>query len=73
MDTYYKYMKVRDIPDKYPFTKAQIRVWLLTRQANGLYKCIRKVGKNLYIREDLFMKWIETHAEKALLKVKNVK
>ena len=35
---------------------------LLKKNKNGLDKCIRKIGKRLYIRIDLFDNWIESQA-----------
>ncbi len=46
-----------------PFNKGQIRHHLLHRDTNGLNKAARKVGKTLLIRMDLFLDWIESHAE----------
>ena len=48
----------------YPFTKGQLRALLLSRNENGLDKCVRKIGKRLYIRKDLFDEWIEQHQGK---------
>ena len=48
---------------KYPFSESQIRHYLLHRHRNGLSSAIRKIGKRLYIRLDLFEKWIESQAE----------
>ena len=47
----------------YPFTLGQMRHFLLMRHKNGLEKAIRKVGKRLYIRADLFEEWIESQSE----------
>lgn len=56
-----KYLTIKQIVDSpsYPFTEGQIRNFLLERKSNGLRKCIRKIGKRIYIREDLFIEWIE--------------
>lgn len=48
---------------KYPFTLGQMRAFLLDRETNGLEPAIRKIGKRLYIRTDLFDKWIDNHKE----------
>lgn len=60
-----KYIKVNDLISErnYPFTKGQIRQFLLDRKRNGLYKAIRKIGKCLYVRIDLFDEWIESFKE----------
>jgi hypothetical protein len=44
---------------RYPFTIGQIRHLLLYRHRNGLQKAVRKVGKRLMFRIDLFEQWIE--------------
>jgi hypothetical protein len=49
---------------KYPFTMGQLRQLLLFRHRNGLDNCVRKIGKTLLIRMDLFEKWIEEQKEK---------
>lgn len=49
---------------KYPFTMGQLRHYLLKRHKNGLEKAVRKIGKRLYIRKDLFNKWIEEQSNK---------
>lgn len=43
----------------YPFTMGQIRHFLLMRHRNGLVNAVRKLGKRLYLRKDLFDLWIE--------------
>jgi hypothetical protein len=48
---------------KYPFTIGQIRHLLLFRHRNGLQNSVRKVGKRLMFRMDLFEKWIEEQKE----------
>lgn len=47
----------------YPFTLGQIRHYLLMRHRNGLDKAVRKIGKRLYLRKDLFDHWIEEQKE----------
>lgn len=44
---------------KYPFTMGQLRHYLLNRHKNGLEVAVRRIGKRLYLREDLFNAWIE--------------
>jgi len=45
---------------KYPFTMGQIRHLLLHRHRNGLQEAVRKVGKRLVLRVDLFEQWIDS-------------
>jgi hypothetical protein len=49
--------------DQFPFTIGQLRHLLLHRHKNGLKKAVRRIGKRLYIRRDLFEQWIEEQKE----------
>ena len=44
---------------RYPFTMGQIRHLLLYRHKNGLQEAVRRIGKRLMFRLDLFEQWIE--------------
>jgi len=44
---------------KYPFTMGQMRHLLLHRHRNGLQNAVRKIGKGLVLRIDIFDAWIE--------------
>jgi hypothetical protein len=61
----FEYWSPRQIVDsgKYPFTMGQIRHLLLFRHKNGLQDAIRKIGKRLMFRVDLFDQWIEGQKE----------
>ena len=60
-----KYLTLKQIvaEDRYPFTMGQLRDFLIFRKKNGLFKCVRKIGKKVYLRVDLFEAWIESHNE----------
>ena len=60
---YWELKQIENSP-KYPFSKGQIDYHLLNRHKNGLFKAVRKIGKRLYIRMDLFDLWIELQKEK---------
>lgn len=60
----FEYITFKQILDNYPFTKGQMRQFLLYRNTNGLDKAIRKIGKTLYFRVDLLEQWIESYANK---------
>ncbi|MBX9745068.1 MAG: hypothetical protein K2X08_07670 [Chlamydiales bacterium] len=47
---------------KYPLSMGQVRHLLLFRHRNGLQKAVRKIGKRLMLRVDLFDQWIEKQA-----------
>jgi hypothetical protein len=49
--------------NKYPFTEGQLKFYMLHRKENGLDIAIRKMGKCLFIRMDLFEMWIESYRE----------
>jgi hypothetical protein len=57
------YLETKQIGEgnHYPFTLGQMRHFLLMRHKNGLQKAVRKIGKRLYIRKDLFEQWIESY------------
>ena len=59
--TNYEYWSPQQIVSsgKYPFTMGQIRHFLLYRHRNGLQNAVRKIGKRLVLRTDLFDQWIE--------------
>lgn len=61
-----KYLSIKDIieGDEYPFTIGQVRHFLMRRHKSGLQNAIRKIGKRLYLRQDLFEQWIESQATK---------
>lgn len=50
---------------KYPFTMGQVRHLLLYRHRNGLQEAVRKIGKRLVLRIDLFDQWIESQASRS--------
>lgn len=58
MTTYLSAQQIVDSP-RYPFSMGQLRSFLLKRHINGLEKAVRRIGKRLYLRQDLFDQWIE--------------
>ena len=60
-----KYMSIKDIvnDDKYPFSLGQLRALITNRHKNGLAISIRKIGRRVYIREDLFDQWMDSHSD----------
>lgn len=61
----FEYWSPRQVVDsgKYPFTMGQIRHLLLYRHRNGLQETVRRIGKRLMFRIDLFEQWIEGQKE----------
>lgn len=40
-----------------------VRFWLFNRATNGFSKCVRKVGKKIYISQSDFLNWMEEHRD----------
>lgn len=61
----HRYLSVKQIIESklYPFTAGQLRHYLIKRHCNGLKAVVRKIGKRLYLRQDLFELWIEEQKE----------
>lgn len=61
----FQYLTVEQIAesDCYPFGMGQMRDHLLRRRKNGLVKAVRKIGRRIYFRKDLFEEWIESKRE----------
>jgi hypothetical protein len=59
------YLNIKQIVEsgKYPFTAGQMRHYMSMRNHNGLAIAVRKIGKRLYLRMDLFEQWIESYQE----------
>ena len=60
----FQYLSIKQIADDkhYPFTEGQLRHYLMHRHKNGLARAVRKIGKRLFLRIDLFNAWIEKQA-----------
>lgn len=58
----FQYLTIQQVADsgRYPFTIGQLRHYLIFRHKNGLESAIRKIGKRIYVRQDLFENWIES-------------
>lgn len=61
----FQYLSIKQIVDskRYPFTIGQMRHYLIMRHRNGLQNAVRKVGKMIVLRIDLFDQWIEEQGE----------
>lgn len=59
-----KYLSTQEIVEspRYPFSMGQLRHYLLKRHRNGLEKAVRKIGKRVFLRQDLFDQWIESQS-----------
>lgn len=56
-----KYLTLAQVieDERFPFTMGQIRSFLMNRENNGFDKVVRKIGKRIYFRDDLLLKWID--------------
>ena len=59
----YVLLNINDIVEKFPVSKGIVRHWLSDRKSNGLDKAVRKIGRRVFIREDLLIEWIEGQKE----------
>jgi len=66
-----KYMSIDDVANdpKYPFSKGQVRHLVAKRKINGLATSIRKIGRRVYIREDLLDIWMDSHIEESSIQI----
>ena len=55
------YCTVKQIAEdeSFCFTEGMLRYYLLHAKKNGLKKAVRRVGRKVLIRRDLFIAWIE--------------
>ncbi len=60
----FQYLSIKQVAEsnRYPFTIGQMRHYLIMRHRNSLDVAVRKIGKRLYLRQDLFDAWIEQQA-----------
>ncbi|MCX6988820.1 MAG: hypothetical protein NTZ52_04885 [Chlamydiae bacterium] len=45
------------------FTEAMLSYYLLHHRRNDLDRAVRKIGRKLVIRKDLFLEWIENQSK----------
>lgn len=59
-----QYMTVRQIADdpSFCFTMAMLRYYVLHAHSNGLSSAIRRIGRKILLRRDLFVEWIESQS-----------
>jgi hypothetical protein len=62
----YEYISPKQITTcgRYPFSLAQVRHFLLFRHRNGLSEAVRKIGKRIVLRTDLWEAWLEHQISK---------
>lgn len=57
------YLSIEQIVEKYNFKAPTVRKWFFYRHKNGLSIAVRKIGGRVFVREDLFIEWIEQHKD----------
>lgn len=57
----FQYMTLKQIAEdrSFCFTIPMLRYYVLYAHKNGLDKAIRKIGRKILIRRDLFIDWLE--------------
>lgn len=62
----HSYCTVKQIADdpRFCFTVPMLRYYLLHAHSNGLAPALRRVGRKILIRRDLFIDWLEKQARK---------
>lgn len=60
-----KYITPEQLSEKYPeaFPIRWIRAKLAERRENGMSAFVYKVGRKLFIDEEKFFQWIESHGD----------
>lgn len=60
------YCTIKQIADDqtFCFTTPMLRYYVLNAHKNGLTKALRRLGRKILIRRDLFIEWIEKQSEK---------
>jgi hypothetical protein len=58
------YCTVKQIADDHTFcfTVPMLRYYILHAHKNGLAPAIRRLGRKVLLRRDLFVKWLENHS-----------
>lgn len=58
------YCTVNQIADdpNFCFTVSMLRFYIFNADKNGLAPAIRRIGRKILLRRDLFIAWVESHA-----------
>lgn len=58
-----KYCTIKQLAEdeELPFTEPMIRYYLQNSEKFGLTHVIRKIGRKVIVRKDLFLDWVESH------------
>lgn len=61
-----QYMTVNQIAadPNFCFSVAMLRYYILHAHKNGLKHAIRRIGRKVLLRKDLFVDWIEKHGNR---------
>jgi len=60
------YCTVKQIAEdpSFCFTMSMLRFYIFHADKNGLEVAIRRIGRKVLIRRDLFIAWVESHANR---------
>jgi hypothetical protein len=47
------------------FTLPMLRYYVLHAHSNGLERALRRIGRKILVRKDLFIDWLESQSRKA--------
>ena len=54
-----KYFSVRTFCERQNLSEGSVRSWIFFADKNNFKKCIRRVGRKIYILEEKFFEWME--------------
>jgi hypothetical protein len=54
-----KYFSVKHFCERHNLKEGAVRAWIFFNQNGFATKCIRKVGRKIYILEEKFFEWME--------------
>ena len=54
-----KYFSVRAFCERQNLSEGAVRSWIFFSEQNGFKKCIRRVGRRIYVLEEKFFEWME--------------
>lgn len=63
-----RYMTVKQIAEdpSFCFTVPMLRYYILHAHSNGLTPVLRRIGRKILIRRDLFINWLEKQSNKGV-------
>lgn len=56
-----QFMTVKEASRLFPFSESSLRYLLFHSHANGLERCLRRIGKKILINRIDFESWLDAH------------